>query len=464
MEERRRLPKNVRQVGERDELYRVYLEDYVGTYLEKCMSRQGELTIGVLVGESCVIDGNACLFINGALEVNHVWSDEDQLLFSEYSWERMLDAKSRHFGSGEICGSFVCAGEEIIPDLTVLQKLQNRYFPETGSVMLVHSREDSAVYYQNMAGMGRLAGYYIYYERNEAMQSFLVENSQGRVVERAGDEVVVNQFREKMSEKKNMRAPAGLRFAYGLCVCLALAVCAIGINSLGSSQKLTQMEQLLTGILENNQEVGATVSETDTAGGKLTIYDVGDDNDVDASQTEGTMGESAETGQSSPAPTDESVGAEGGTSGESGSETAGVTQADPSETNPAQGEGGDTSESSPAEGETGEANADMPPQEIPGEEVQETPSQGEDAPQPSADVSAQPEETPVSAIPEGYMVYTVHAGETLSSICIGLYGSHDQMAEICDINGLEDANLISAGQQLIVPALADAPQEQEAME
>lgn len=450
MEERRRLPKNVRQVGERDELYRIYLEDYVGTYLEKCMSRQGELTVGVLVGESCVIDGNACLFINGALEVNHVWSDEDQLLFSEYSWERMLDAKSRHFGTGEICGCFVCAGEEIIPNLAILQKLQNRYFPETGNVMLVHSREDSSIYYQNMAGMTRLAGYYIYYERNEAMQSFLVENSQGRVVERSGDEVVVNQFREKMTEKKNMRAPAGLRMAYALCVCLALAVCAIGVNALGSSQKLAEMEQLMTGLLEKNEQVGATISETDSSGGKLTIYDVSG-NSSEAEENKGTN-EAPTAGKDETAAPEETTPAD---------ESAGAEVPDASEAESAAVPGGNE----------GNPGGDQPSTDtVPEQTDTDTPPQGGDQPGENTipsqdDVSVLPEQTgeaPVNVLPEGCISYTVQAGDTLSSICMGLYGNHDQLAAICALNGLTDANLISVGQELIVPAatVPEAPPEQ----
>lgn len=430
MEERRKLPKNVRQVGERDELYRIYLEDYVGTYLEKCMSRQGELTVGVLVGENCVIDGNACLFIVGALEVNHVWADGDQLLFSEYSWERMLDVKSRHFTAGDICGCFVCAGEEIIPDISVLQKLQNRYFPETGSVMLVQSREDSSMYYQSMAGMSRLSGYYIYYERNEAMQRFLVENSQGRVVERTGDEVVVNQFREKMTEKKNMRNPAGLRLAYGLCACLALAVCAIGFNTLGSNQKITQMEQLMTGFMEQNAQVGATVSETDGAGGRLTIYDVSD------GAQEETSGVSAQKPDESGA--------------EQGTESA-LTEnhADATDAAEVPGETGAESAGVLPE-ETGEAPAGVLPEETGEEAVGVLPEETGD--EPAGVLPEVTEAEPASALPEGCVLYRVQPGDTLSSICVRLYGSHEQLENICVLNGLEDANLISEGQELIIPA------------
>jgi LysM repeat protein len=429
MEERRKLPKNVRQVGERDEVYRIYLEDYVGTYLEKCMSRQGELTLGVLVGESCCVEGNACLFVTGAMEVNHVWGDGDQLLFSEYSWERMLDTKSRHFPESEICGCFVCAGEEIIPEGAVLGKLLNRYFPESGSVMLVQSREDSAVYYQGMTGMSRLSGYYIYYEQNKAMQRFLVENSQGRVVERTGDETVVNQFREKMTEKKNMRSPAGLRMAYGLCACLALAVCAIGFNTLGSSQKIAQMEEQLQGFMQNQVEVGATISQTDGEGGKLTIYD------VTGGATEQSTEAAATTAQTDDATQEEAVGSEAQT--ESNQESVDVGQAE----------------------ESGEP-VDVGQAEESGEPVDV--GQAEESGAPVDVLPGEESEAPVSVLPEGCTLYTVQKGDTLSSICVALYGSHEQLEHICELNGLADPNLISLGQELIVPVI-NQPVESEAV-
>ncbi len=484
MEERRRLPKNVRQVGERDELYRVYLEDYVGTYLEKCLSRQGELTIGVLVGENCVIDGNACLFINGALEVNHVWLGEDQLMFSEYSWERMLDAKARHFEKGEICGAFVCAAEEICPDMAILQKLQNRYFPETGSIMMAFTGEDSAVYYQNMAGMARLAGYYVYYERNEAMQSFLVESSQGRVVEREGDEAVVNQFREKMTEKKAAKSASGLKFAYGLCVCLALAVCAIGINSLDSTQKLTEMEEVISGLLDDSNEVAATVTETDESGGKLTIYDVESgtvtaaDNESEESQageesseeetseavntdaaSEGDVSENAETEDGLGTETVESVAETveesamtGEVSGEEAADTVldgGVTVEEPAAENIVQEEPVVAEDAVTEEPVAEEVLSD----EQVATDVQEAlTAEASDVQEGAENVEAD-SAAEAGALPEGCMIYTVSAGETLSTICINLYGSRDQVSTICELNNIEDANLISVGQELIVPSV-----------
>ena len=44
-----RLPKNIRQIGERDQTVRLYLEDYVNTYLKRLYPRGGQdLRVGIL--------------------------------------------------------------------------------------------------------------------------------------------------------------------------------------------------------------------------------------------------------------------------------------------------------------------------------------------------------------------------------------------------------------------------------
>ena len=37
-----KLPKNIRQIGERDDMVRLYMEDYVNTYLKKLDPRSGQ--------------------------------------------------------------------------------------------------------------------------------------------------------------------------------------------------------------------------------------------------------------------------------------------------------------------------------------------------------------------------------------------------------------------------------------
>ena len=48
-----RLPKNIRQIGERDDIVRVYVEDYVNTYLKRLFPVGGQdLRAGLLLGNT----------------------------------------------------------------------------------------------------------------------------------------------------------------------------------------------------------------------------------------------------------------------------------------------------------------------------------------------------------------------------------------------------------------------------
>ncbi|MEE1315064.1 MAG: LysM peptidoglycan-binding domain-containing protein [Faecalimonas sp.] len=72
------------------------------------------------------------------------------------------------------------------------------------------------------------------------------------------------------------------------------------------------------------------------------------------------------------------------------------------------------------------------PQETPQENPQEpTEAEGSEAVEPSA--------------------YTVQKGDTLASISIAKYGNTGRVDEICELNGLEDVDLIFIGQKLLLP-------------
>lgn len=46
-----KLPKNIRQIGERDTVLRLYVEDYVNTYLKRLKPTAGQnLRVGLLLG------------------------------------------------------------------------------------------------------------------------------------------------------------------------------------------------------------------------------------------------------------------------------------------------------------------------------------------------------------------------------------------------------------------------------
>lgn len=82
-----KLPKNTRQIGERDQSVRLYLEDYVNTYLKRLFPKGGQdLRVGVLLGTSEEHDGVPYLFVDGALEMEDVAEQGEKVELTESAW------------------------------------------------------------------------------------------------------------------------------------------------------------------------------------------------------------------------------------------------------------------------------------------------------------------------------------------------------------------------------------------
>ena len=67
------LPKNVRQIGEPEENRKIYIEDYVVTYLKK-MAKEAALNsrAAILLGNSEWMDGIPYLFIRSAVALKNL--------------------------------------------------------------------------------------------------------------------------------------------------------------------------------------------------------------------------------------------------------------------------------------------------------------------------------------------------------------------------------------------------------
>ncbi len=267
MEQRQKLPKNVRQVGDKEERFRIYLEDYANTYLSRYASYEGEVTFGVLVGTSCVLEGNAYLFIQGAIEVDYVWQGKE-IVFSEQCLVNMQQVKRDYFPEAELCGVFVCGDENSMPEFPVLEHLQRRYFPQTGSLMYLCGGEDSLFLYRMGGNFSALKGFYIYYERNEAMQNFMVEHNKGSRVESQEQEAVVEDFRLRLEERKqNALTLNSIRVANVACALLTVAVLILSYYAISSGDKLKSLEQMLVGLTgTESSDDGVTVNASADAG------------------------------------------------------------------------------------------------------------------------------------------------------------------------------------------------------
>ena len=405
-----KLPKNIRQMGERDLNVKLYVEDYVNTYLKRLYPAGGqELRVGLLMGEIRTQEGTPYLFADGALEMEDVVRDGGKVDFTEEAWDRAYRVIDQMFPKRTVLGWFLCSA----PDRTLSPlnywKQHSRYFPEKNQLMYLSCglEGEESVYVASEDGFYKLRGYCIYYERNQMMQDYMVSRKDVCRVEVGAKDAVIRDFRQKMEDNREeaRRRQSTLGGLQAACGVLSVMVLACGVAMFNNYQRMREMEAVLTSAMPEAMEQ----KWSDFLG-------------------------KAEASESNPAPVFEEI---------------------PGEVYP-------TSADILIEPETMPSNntiSEQPSTEFTGQTetlVEEDGSQEQISKQPET-VFEQPEteiESPAAEpvqVPADAILHIVEDGETLYGICLKYYHNVNNLSQILEWNKLSDENHLSVGQELFLP-------------
>lgn len=245
------MPRNVRQIGLANGDYRIYIEDYVYTFLcslAEDEKPEGQGSVAVLTGEIQWTADMTCIFIKGAIAADGMEAAAEHIDFSEKLWQKLQEDKDQYFPKQEIVGWFF-AQPQIAMEITELfVKVHLRHFGGEKILMLMDPGEREDAFFRYDGGMmAKLSGYYIYYEKNSQMQTYMIERSQkegGEASEKVEDRAVRN-FR-KIIDSKNPEERGEEKtsaFSYAATVCLALAVLVAGVGFYRNQQKKTEVPE-----------------------------------------------------------------------------------------------------------------------------------------------------------------------------------------------------------------------------
>ena len=408
-----KLPKNIRQVGERDQVVKLYIEDYVNTYLKRLYPAGGQdLRVGLLLGEIRTEEGIPFLFIDGALEMEQVTREGEKVEFAEEAWKKAYQVMEQMFPHRSVQGWFLCGAPGCALSPLDYWKQHGQYFSGKNQLMYLNSglEGEEAIYTASEDGFYKLRGYSIYYERNQMMQDYMVSRKDARRVESGTRDMVIQDFRDRMEERKQSvgHARSAIGLLGGTCSVLTVLVLAGGLVMFGNYRKMKDMEAVIASVMPSDVKTGGLRSFA------------GQDEDGDL-EVESVPGEVYPT--LADIVIDQGTGTDVNAAGndaagmEAGADVAGNTNAGTS----ASGAQNASETSTPHGGNAG-ASADAAPAAA------------------------------VVQIPSDAVKYVVQEGETLYGICIERYHSMAQIPQICAWNGLADENHISVGQELYLPA------------
>lgn len=440
-----KLPKNIRQIGERDPVLKLYVEDYVNTYLRRLYPTGGQdLRVGLLLGENREEDGVPYLFVDGALEIEGASIGGEKVEFSEELWKKAYRDMEQMFPRRIVLGWFLCGAPGAMLSPLNYWKQHGTYFSGKNQLMYVNSglEGEEAVYTASEDGFYKLRGYNIYYEKNQMMQDYMVSRKDARRIESQTRDGVIRDFRKKMEENQ---VKAGKRRSLTgtlgtACGVLSLVVLAGGVVMVNNYHKMQQMEAVLASVVPEGSagdwtrilrektgqavgsQTGGTADEVEIEHVPGEVYptlaeirlgDAGDDsaNSSNSLSSSGNAGSDERSGMS-------------GTDGAEGSGQS---------ANGAQTESSSLSVESPGASSVSSVSSS---------------SSESDSPDLSGSQSQQVQQV---SIPSNAISHVVQTGETLYGICMDRYHSLANLETICAWNQLGDGSHLSVGQKIYLP-------------
>ena len=256
---KRPLPNNRRQIGQPGLCSpEVFIEDYAFSYAKNLSERDYTgCVVGVLVGEYVESPQGDKILVRGVLEARDVLR-HDSICFTEDNWTGIYRDIREYFSDLQIVGWFLGGPGFLLEDTERQKKIQEDNFGGGDKILLKMDsveKERKVLFYRD-GDLQELTGYYIYYERNAQMQTYMAEAGH-TIPEQKQEPVLVNRPDTGIPEKPEViftgKEQQGKKAFYqlfyatgGILTCIAILVIA------GLAMQIEERNQLKE--LLNEQE------------------------------------------------------------------------------------------------------------------------------------------------------------------------------------------------------------------
>lgn len=418
-----KMPKNIRQIGQVDISKKIYAEDYVMTYIKQLAEKT---TVGerkaVLLGQYIKSEGSRHIFINGAVEIIET-VDNKETMFSNEVWSEIYDCIKKYFTNVEIVGWYITKKDGPFDVDEHITKMHLDNFAGQDKTLLVYDaiEKEEAFYFYDKGKLKKQSGYYIYYDRNEEMQNYMVESKESVSTDDGYIDMATKKIRKVIEAKHDAnKQKAMMPLVYTASSLLAVVVLVIGATMVSNYDSMKDTEDSIAVLSDS---VANTMDDNDTS-------EVTQVEKVPSSIEEGGKAVNEDSQSSSidntdvQAMIDENEAAKDANTKEDDTETSNDDSKEDTE----------TKDDTVAKNETKEDYST---------------SQKEDSPKKEESSNGTKESSQQTMANK--TKYIVKKGDTLVSISTMMYGTIKGVDLIKERNNIENQDLIYEGQELIIP-------------
>ena len=215
-------PARVKQMGGMESSIKIFMEDYVYTYLYQYgRSGGGKEKLAALIGRHYVVNGQETVIISGAIQGKGTMQENGVERFTDATWEYIGGQMQKYFNGLSIVGWVHCQPGFGAFLMAKDEGFHREYFREKWQVLFVVDTVDKldTFYICNEEGTGlrQAKGYFVYFDRNREMQEYMLENSmvkpkeEVRKEEKEADMAEERRERRKPTQEERMDAAQDIR-------------------------------------------------------------------------------------------------------------------------------------------------------------------------------------------------------------------------------------------------------------
>lgn len=251
------IPKNIRQVGAPDFSKKIYVEDYVITYINGIFDESEEREkVLLLFGGEALSGPCHYIYVRGAFEVETEQTQEKY--FSSEDFAKTMEEAKKYFQNLPLIGwALIRKGQP----MTFEEKMQTTweaYMSRIPLFFLGDLMEKEEIFYWKYDGNVKAQpGYYIFYEKNRAMQEYMIarrEKAKWRA-EPVENNRVVESIRNRLEEtQKGYEKNKTNTMSIAVSVFLMVVVLAIGMTLLNNYEKMDAIQSSVDALLSTLSE------------------------------------------------------------------------------------------------------------------------------------------------------------------------------------------------------------------
>ncbi len=270
----KKLPKNVRQIGNVSDNPKIYVEDYVDTFLIQLSEKAKEVPMGAFfVGEVLRRDDGDYIFVSGAIQMHTLEKRGDEVIINDKTWKKACEEAKEFFEGKTILGWCLLSPEMQLKLNNNLIKIHERIFMKKSRLFMMKNstEKEEAFFIYKYNDLMRVSGYYIYYEKNPTMQEYMISKRKQNCVtpSESCEDRVTKDFRSIVRENEIKKASKSKgRFKQVASLALVLAMVVVGVIAFDQYEEMKVVDtgekdsiEVVIAPQEDGQELGPEKGE-----------------------------------------------------------------------------------------------------------------------------------------------------------------------------------------------------------